>query len=92
MGITWSKQWGLRFYRNGVLTAESTQPVRIPYEFKDKFPNFNIGRDSSNSPLPRGCHLQIADLRIWESVIPQQKMADIHINAGNQVLHKKSHS
>lgn len=84
VGITWSKQWGLRLYRNGVLAAESTNPARLPYQYGDKFTTFSIGRDRSNSPLKREKHLQIADLRIWESVIPQQKMQELHANTGNQ--------
>ena len=86
MGITWSKQWGLRFYQNGVLTAESTNPSRIRYEFEDENTHFFIGRDSSDSPLPRRFHLQIADLRMWELVIPQQRMAAVYSNAGDQVI------
>lgn len=86
VGITWSKQWGLRFYQNGVLTAESTNPSRIRYEFEDKNTHFFIGRDSSDSPLPRRFHQQISDLRMWELVIPQQRMAAVYSNAGDQVI------
>ena len=85
VGITWSKQWGLRFYRNGVLASETTSPVRLRYENGDQFTSFWIGRDSSSSTLKRGSHLQFADLRIWESVIPQERMKEFHINAGNQL-------
>lgn len=78
VGITWSKQWGLRFYRNGVLDSESTSPTRLPYHYGDIFTTFTIGRDKSNSALKREKHLQIADLRIWESVIPEQKMQELY--------------
>ena len=92
VGITWSKQWGLRFYQNGSLTADSSNPVRIRYEFGDKFTLFLIGRDSSDSPLPRRFHLQIADLRIWESVIPQQRMVAVLSKAGDLFLSTGLHS
>lgn len=80
VGITWSKQWGLRFYRNGVLAAELTSPASLPYHYGDIFKTFTIGRDRSHSALKPGKHLQIADLRIWESVIPQQKMQELYGN------------
>ena len=80
VGITWSTQWGLRFYRNGALDAELTSPARFTYHYGDKFTLFSIGRDRSNSPLKREKHLQIADLRIWESVISQQKMQELYGN------------
>ncbi|KAJ7382734.1 hypothetical protein OS493_033019 [Desmophyllum pertusum] len=40
VGITWSKQWGLRFYPNGVLAAKATNPASIPYTFYDKYTKF----------------------------------------------------
>ena len=82
VGITWSKQWGLRFYPNGVLAAKATNPASIPYTFYDKYTKFWIGRESSSPRLLRGSHLQIADLRIWESIIPEQRMKEVHSNAG----------
>ncbi|XP_078344750.1 uncharacterized protein LOC144630294 [Oculina patagonica] len=81
VGITWSKQWGLRFYHNGVLAAEATNPARLPYEYSDKYTSFLIGLDSSAKTLKRVNHMQLADLRIWESVIPQQRMQTLHTNA-----------
>ena len=81
VGITWSKQWGLRFYRNSVLAAESTSPASLPYHYGDIFTTFTIGRDRSrHSALKREKHLQIADLRFWESLIPQQKMQELYSN------------
>lgn len=80
VGIAWSKQWGLRFYRNGVLAAELTSPRSLPYHYGDIFTTFTIGRDRSLSAVKREKHLQIADLRIWESVIPQQKMQELYGN------------
>ena len=80
VAIAWSKQWGLRFYRNGVLAAELTNPATLPYHYGDKLTTFTIGRDRSQSALKREKHLQIADLRIWESVIPPQKMQELYGN------------
>ncbi|RMX53475.1 hypothetical protein pdam_00017074 [Pocillopora damicornis] len=77
VGITWSNQWGLRFYQNGVLTVESTSPARLLYATESTFPRFYIGRESTTSPLKRTHNLQISDLRIWESVIPPEKMEDM---------------
>ena len=85
VGITWSEQLGLRFYRNGVLAAESTNPAKILYPFYDKYTEFRVGQDTSSRLLLRGSHLQIADLRIWEKVIPQQRMEEVHTNAGNHL-------
>lgn len=83
VGITWSNQWGLRFYQNGVLTVESTSPARLLYATESTFPRFYIGRESTTSPLKRTHNLQISDLRIWGSVIPPEKMEDMQACSGN---------
>nr|XP_058944113.1 uncharacterized protein LOC131772241 [Pocillopora verrucosa] len=41
VGITWSNQWGLRFYQNGVLTVESTSPARLLYATESTFPRIS---------------------------------------------------
>ena len=84
VGITWGKEWGLRLYQNGVLAAEATNPARLPYEYGDTLTSFWIGYDQSPGPLKRGNHLQLADLRIWQSIIPEQRMRELHTNEGNE--------
>ena len=84
LGVTWSKQWGLRFYRNGVLVAEATKPVILPYPtFNDELANLFIGKDTSSNPATSGHHFQMADLRIWESAVPEWKIDEVYTNAGN---------
>ena len=81
--ITWSKNWGLRFYRDGVLIAEATKPMRRPYTYYDNYHQFRMGRDSSNPQMTWGNNFQVSDIRIWESAIPQQKVEEVHRKAGN---------
>ena len=65
-----------------MLLAESTKPITLPYPSEDKITKFTIGRDA-NSWAVWGHNFQIADLRIWEAVIPEQKVRDVYANAGN---------
>ena len=82
MAITWSKQWGLRFYRDGLLLAEATKPVRRPFTFSNKWTKFWIGRDLTRSPIVWENHFQISDLRFWESAVPRRKVEELYNNAG----------
>ena len=84
VGITWSKQWGLRCYHNGVLVAQATNPVRLPYTYHDRMTKFWMGRDTSPPYMMWGNHFQMSDLRIWETVIAQQEMKEIYTNAGKR--------
>ena len=82
VSITWSKHWGLRFFRDGVLIAEATNPMRRPFTYYDQYHTFRMGRDSSTPQMTWGNNFQISDLRIWESAIPQRKIEEVHREGG----------
>lgn len=82
VGITWSKQWGLRLYRNGVLVAEATKPVRRHFTYHDGIHRFVVGRELSPSAMTWGDEFQMSDLRIWESMVPQNKLEEVYSNMG----------
>lgn len=79
VGITWSNRWGLRFYQNGVVTAESTNPARLLYAIESNFPRFFIGKESATHALKRIHNLQERDLHGTYFTLAVSKYVVCHV-------------
>ena len=82
--VAWSSKWGLRYYENGRLVAETNAVVEDENTKTDSYSYLTIGAASSNptDTLLFSENIQISDLRIWETLLSSMQARKIYQFSG----------
>ena len=75
--FTWSKTWGLKFYQNGVLVAETGRARKIVTSATNPTDGlFIIGNRLLSSEVKSADNFQLQDLIVWPRVVSQTQIRE----------------
>lgn len=75
--FTWSKAWGLKFYQNGVLVAETGRARKIVTSATNPTDGlFIIGNKFLSSEVKSAENFQLQDLTVWPRIVSQAQIRE----------------
>ena len=75
--FTWSKAWGLKFYQNGVLVAETGRARTIVTSATNPTDGlFIIGNRLLSNEVKSADNFQLQDLTVWPRVVSQAQIKE----------------
>lgn len=75
--FTWSKAWGLKFYQNGVLVAETGRARKIVTSATNPTDGlFIIGNRFLSSEVKSAENFQLQDLTVWPRIVSQAQIRE----------------
>lgn len=77
MTFTWSKAWGLKFYQNGVLVAETGRTRKIVTSATNPTDGlFIIGNRLLSNGVISADNFQLRDLTVWPRAVSQAQIKE----------------